>query len=219
MSDIRVHSIPGSPYGRAVLIALEEKRVPYRLIPVAPGTLRSPEHLARHPFGRIPVLEHGDFRLYETQAILRYIDRTLPGPLLTPSDARAAAHMDQMMNVNDWYLFHGVANVIVFQRVVAPKLMGLVPDEAAIVAAMPKAHAVFDALARELGEEDYFGGETPSLADVMIAAHLDFFTATPEWSPLTSKNPDLVRWMDRMQGRPSMRATTWERAAAMAQAS
>jgi len=219
MSDMRVHSIPGSPYGRAVLIALEEKRAPYRLLPVQPKTLRSPEHLARHPFGRIPVLEHGDFRLYETQAILRYIDRTLPGPRLSPPDARAAARMDQLMNVNDWYLFQGVGNVIAFQRVVAPKLMGLAPDEAAIGAAMPKAHIVFDALARELGDGDYFGGVSPSLADLMIAAQLDFFAATPEWSALTAKNPHLVRWMDRMQDRPSMRATVWERVAEMAQAS
>jgi glutathione S-transferase len=84
MTEIKVHSIPGSPYGRAVLIAPEEKRAPYRLVAVPPKSLRSPEHLARHPFGRIPVLEHGHFRLYETQASLRYIDRTLPGPLLAP---------------------------------------------------------------------------------------------------------------------------------------
>jgi glutathione S-transferase len=219
MTAIKVHSIPGSPYGRAVLMALEEKRAPYRLVAVAPKTLRSAEHLARHPFGRIPVLEHGDFRLYETQAILRYIDRALPGPLLTPPDARAAARMDQLMNVNDWYLFQGVGSVIGFQRVVAPRLMGLAPDEAAIGAAMPKAHVVFDALARELGENDYFGGDSPTLADVMIAAQLDFFTATPEWSPLTAKNPHLVRWMERMHSRPRMRATAWERVAAMAQAS
>jgi glutathione S-transferase len=219
MTEIKVHSIPGSPYGRAVLIALEEKRAPYRIVPVAPRALRSPEHLARHPFGRIPVLEHGEFRLYETQAILRYIDRALPGPVLTPPDPRAAARMDQLMNVNDWYLFQGVANVIGFQRVVAPRLLGLAPDEAAIVAAMPKAHFVFDGLARELGESDYFGGDSLSLADVMIATQLDFFAGTPEWSALTAKNPHLVRWMDRMQSRESMRATVWERVAAMAQAS
>jgi len=219
MTGIKVHSIPGSPYGRAVLIALEEKHAPYRLIPIAPNALRSPEHLTRHPFGRIPVLEHGDFCLYETQAILRYIDRVLPGPRLTPSDPRAAARMEQLMNVNDCYLFQGVANVIGFQRIVVPKLMGLAPDEAAIAAAMPKAHLVFDALAGELGDADYFGGDSPSLADMMIAAQVDFFIATPEWSPLTAKNPRLVRWMDRMQSRPSMRATVWERVASMAQAS
>ena len=63
MNDIIVHSIPGSPYGRAVLIALEEKKARYRFAAVAPGTLRTPEHLARHPFGLIPVVEIGDFRL------------------------------------------------------------------------------------------------------------------------------------------------------------
>jgi glutathione S-transferase len=51
----------------------------------------------------------------------------------------------------------------------------------------------------------------------MIAAQLDFFTGTPEWPALTAKNPNLVRWMERMNGRPSMRATTWDRVAAMAQ--
>jgi glutathione S-transferase len=54
MSEFIVHTIPGSPFGRAVLTTLEEKGVSWRLSPVAPGTLRSPEHLARHPFGRVP---------------------------------------------------------------------------------------------------------------------------------------------------------------------
>jgi glutathione S-transferase len=219
MTDIKVHSVPGSPYGRAVLVALEEKHAAYRIVPVAPKTLRSPEHRARHPFGRIPVLEHGDFRVYETQAIVRYLDRVLPGRAFTPPEPRAAARMDQLMNVNDWYLFQGAGNVIAFQRVVGPKLMGQKPDETAIAAAMPKAHVVFDALAHELGDGAYFGGDSPSLADIMIAPQIDFFTGTPEWRPLTADNPNLVRWMDRMSGRPSMHATTWDRVAAIAQAS
>jgi glutathione S-transferase len=106
------------------MAALEEKGASWRLAPVVPGTMRSPEHLARHPFGRVPVLEHDGFSLYETQAILRYLDRTLPTPALSPSDARRLARMDQVMNINDWYLFHGVGNVIVFHRVVGPRVMG-----------------------------------------------------------------------------------------------
>src|ERR1700739_36533 len=132
MSEFTVHSIPGSPFGRAVLATLEEKSASYRLAPVAPGTLQSPEHLARHPFGRVPVLEHDGFSIYETQAILRYLDRVLPTPGLTPDDPRRAARMDQAMNVNDWYLFHGVGNVIILHRVIAPRLMGEAADEAAI---------------------------------------------------------------------------------------
>jgi glutathione S-transferase len=218
MNEFTIHSIPGSPFGRAVFVALEEKGVHARLAPVAPGTFRSPEHLARHPFGRVPVMDHDGFRLYECAAILRYLDRILPEPPLTPANPQAAARMDQLMNINDWYLFQGVANVIGFQRVVGPRVMGLTPDEEAIAAAMPKAHAVFDELARQLGEKPYFAGDSLSLADVLLAPQLDFFTETPEWEPLTAKNANLRSWLDRMNSRPSMAATTWERVAAMAKA-
>jgi glutathione S-transferase len=218
MQEFIIHSIPGSPFGRAVLVLFEEKNARYRFSPVPPGSLKTPEHLSRHPFGKIPALDHGPFRLYETQAILRYVDRVLPQPALTPSDPQAVARMDQMMNVNDWYLFQGVASVIGFQRVVGPRLMGLKTDEDAIAASMPGAHAVFAELARQLGEKPFFIGETVSLADVILAPQLDFLRATPEWQPLTADHENLRTWLDRMNTRPSMASTTWERVAGMANA-
>lgn len=217
MPDFIVHTVPGSPYGRAVLIALEEKHAPYRVAPVVPGTLKTPEHLARHPFGRVPVLEHGAYRLYETQAILRYLERVVPEPSLAPQDPQAAGRMDQLMNVNDWYLFQGVANVIVFERVLAPLFLKRAPDEAAIAAAMPKAHAVFDQLARELGDRTYFVGAAISLADVIIAPQLDFFRDTPEWDVLSKPHANLRGWADRMRARPSLLSTTREFVVAKAQ--
>jgi len=216
MNEFVIHCIPGSPFSRAVFLTLEEKSAGYRLAPVAPGNIKAPEHLARHPFGRVPVLDHGDLRLYETQAILRYIDRVLPNPALTPSDPRIAGRMDQLMNVNDWYLFQGLANVIVFQRFVGPRLMGLTPNEEAIAAAMPKAHAVFAELARQLDGGAFFAGESISLADLTLAPQLDYFSQTPEWEPLTADKPNLRSWLERMNSRPSMRATTWEQVAALA---
>jgi glutathione S-transferase len=218
MPDFTVYSIPGSPFGRAVLATLEEKGASYRLSPVAPGDFKSPEHMARHPFGRVPVLEHGAFMLYETQAILRYLDRVLPIAALTPADPRAAARMDQAMGVNDWYLFQGVGNVIGFQRVVGPKLLGLSPDETAIEAVMPRAHMVFDELARLLGAQPFFAGDSLSLADLILAPQVEFFTETPEWAVLGEPHTNLVAWLERMAARPSLKATTWQRVADMAKA-
>jgi glutathione S-transferase len=218
MSDFIVHSVPGSPFGRAVLATLEEKGARYRLAPVLPGTAKTPAHLARHPFGRVPVLEHDGFSLYEAQAILRYLDRVLPTPPLTPADPKRAARMDQVMNVNDWYLFQGVGAVIGFQRVVGPKLMGLATDEAAIEAAMPKAHTVFAELARLLGEQSFFTGDALSLADLLVAPQVDFLEQTPEWSVLGAPYANLVAWLKRMQARPSFVATTWARVSDMAKA-
>jgi glutathione S-transferase len=218
MSEFTVHTIPGSPFARAVLATLEEKGARYRLAPVMPGTMRSPEHLARHPFGRVPAFEHDGFVIYETQAILRYLDRVLPKPALSPADPKRAARMDQVMNINDWYLFQGVGNVIIFHRVIGPQLMGLKPDEAAIEAAMPKARTVFAELARLLGEQSFFAGEAVSLADLLVAPAVAFFTATPEWAELGAPHANLAAWLARMEARPSMQATTWERVSEMAKA-
>jgi glutathione S-transferase len=218
MSEFVVHSIPGSPFGRAVLAMFEEKRTRYRLVPLKPGENRAPEHLALNPFGAIPVLEQGGFVLYETQAILRYLDRVLPPPALTPTDPRDAARMDQVMNINDWYLFRGVGSVIAFQRLVGPKLLGLVPDEAAIAAAMPQAHRVCGALSKLLGGKSYFAGETMSLADLLVGPHIDFLAMTPEWQALTAARANLVAWIERVRARASFQATTWERVSELAKA-
>jgi glutathione S-transferase len=218
MSEFVVYTVPGSPYARAVLATLEEKHLDYRLSPLAPAGIKSEPHLSRHPFGRMPAVEHDGFRLYETQAILRYIDRIFPGPSLTPADPKAAARMDQVMNINDWYLFQGVANVIVFHRVIGPRLLGVAPDEAAIAAAMPQAYVVFGEFAQLLGSQPCFAGDQLSLADLMVAPQLDFFAGTPEWAPLTANKPNLLAWLDRMNRRASMQATTWSRVSEMAQA-
>jgi glutathione S-transferase len=218
VNEIHVQMIPGSPFARSVLIALEEKSAPFRLVPLSPATMRTPKHYAWHPFGRVPAIRHGDYCLYETQAILRYIDRIIPEPPLTPSHPQYAGRMDQLMNVSDWYLFQGVGNVIGFQRILAPMFFGRPPDETAIAAAMPKGRVVFDELARLIGDQPFFTGDTLSLADVLIAPQIDFLKQTPEWEPLTAGVPNLRAWLDRMNARASMQSTTWERVTALAQA-
>jgi len=218
MSDLVVHSVTGSPFGRAVLATLHEKHVPFRFAPLGPGDNKKPPHLARHPFGKVPAIEHAGFALYETAAILRYLDRTFPQPALTPTDAKAAARMDQVMNITDWYVHQGVNNVIGFHRIVGPRLLGLTANEAAIAEAMPRAQTVFAELSRLLGQQSYFAGAQVSLGDIHVGTHLDFMSATPEWTPLTAERQNLVAWLDRMRARPSFQATTWEKVIELAQA-
>jgi glutathione S-transferase len=215
---LTVHTIPGSPYARAVLVILEEKRQRYRLEPLTPDSLNSEEHLSRHPFGKVPVIEHEGFHLYETQAILRYLDRLLPEPPLTPRDIRQAARMDQVMNITDWYLFTGVSDVIAFERIVKPAVLGLEADEARVAAAMPAARRVISELGRLLDEHDFFCGDALSLADIIAAPHIDFLAQTPEWRDIGSPHRALCAWLERMMARPSFQATTWERVAESAQA-
>lgn len=218
MSSFVVHTIPGSPAARAVMAALIEKAASFRVAGLTPGAHKMEPHLSRQPFGKMPVLEHDDFTLYETQAILRYLERVLPSPPLIPEEPKNAARMDQVMGISDWYLFQGVNGVIGFQRIVGPRLMGITPDETAISAAMPLAHVVFGELSRLLGKKAYLVSQRVSLADIMVAPHMDFLAQTPEWIPLTRGRPNLVEWLARMNERKCMQLTTWEVVAQLAKA-
>lgn len=218
MSNFVVHSIPGSPFGRAVLATLVEKSASFRFVAVEARSIKSQPWLSMHPFGRVPVLEHDGITLYETQAILRYLDRVLPGPALTPVDPKVAARMDQVLGICDWYLHQGVNSIIGFQRIVRPRLLGLPSDEAAIAEALPRAHVVFTELSRLLDTNPYLAGPQLSLADMLVASQMDFLAHTPEWAPLTAERANLPAWLARMNERKSFRTTTWERVAEMAKA-
>jgi len=205
MSEVVVHGILGSPFVRAVRATLEEKGQRYRVQAMKPGEHKSAAYLALHPFGRVPAIEHGGFRLYETQAILRYLDAVFPEPALQPKESRAAARMNQIMGINDWYLFPD-ARVIVFQRIVGPAIFGHTPDEAVIAQAAPKVPVCVGELDRLLGEGPFLAGENVSLADLLLAPQLDYLSRTPEGRS-AMQGTGLEAWLGRMNARPSMQAT------------
>jgi glutathione S-transferase len=209
MAEFIIHGVPGSPYVRAALLGLEEKGAGYRIERLNPAVGRTPEHLARNAFGRMPVLEHGDFTLYETQAILRYLDRIVPQPSLTPEDARAEARMNQVIGITDCYVMHDISSPIVFQRLIAPQF-GLPVDEARLAAAMPRAKVCIDEIARLLGDQPYMAGHEVSIADLILAAHLAFVPGVDDLRPVFDAHANLADWLERMNARPSMLATTVE---------
>ena len=79
--SVKLYGMAGSPNVRGAMLGLAEKGVDYELITVLPP-FKDPEHMTRNPFGRVPVFEHDGFMLYETQAILRYVDQVFAGPAL-----------------------------------------------------------------------------------------------------------------------------------------
>ncbi|MCW3847260.1 glutathione S-transferase family protein [Sphingomonas sp. LB-2] len=205
-----IHGIPGSPYVRSPLLALEEKGVPYTLAAFAFGGQRSPEHTARHPFQKMPALEHDGFALYEAQAILRYIDRVAGGPSLTPSDIRQTARMDQLLNIADHYLAPRITGPMAFQRLVAPRF-GMPVDEARIEAAIPDGAVAVGEVARLLDDQPFMAGDAISLADCHLISQLSFLPHFDEGRALLAPHANLSAWIARMEARPSMAATSWER--------
>ncbi len=86
---LTLHHAPNTRAGRIVWL-LEELKLPYALnsMPFHPKALKSDEHRARHPLGRVPVLEDGDVTLFESGAIVEYlIARHSDGSLRPPVDS------------------------------------------------------------------------------------------------------------------------------------
>ncbi|MFQ5959408.1 MAG: glutathione S-transferase family protein, partial [Alphaproteobacteria bacterium] len=140
MSEPVVYGPGYSTYTRSVLLTLEEKGVAYRLeeVDIFAGAHKEPGHLARHPFAKVPAFEHDGFALYETTAIMRYIDEAFAGATLQPGDAHERARLNQVLRIIDAYGYPALIGTIVIQRVVVPRTGGT-PDEAAIEAAVPQA--------------------------------------------------------------------------------
>jgi glutathione S-transferase len=93
MTAIKIHGVPPSTFTRTVRLACHEKGIDYELVPTMPG-----EITALNPFRKIPAVSHGDLVLFETTAILRYLDRTFAGPKLWPDDSIGIALCDQWVS-------------------------------------------------------------------------------------------------------------------------
>jgi glutathione S-transferase len=204
MAQVTLYGSPISTYVRTARIALAEKGVGYDLKDV---WVDSPEIKQRHPFQKIPVLRHGDFELYETFAVSRYIDEAFPGPALQPSDAKARARMTQWISVHNSYCYPTLIGGIVLERV-APKLLNRPSDEAKIKATLPDAQQRLDVLEKALGTTPYLAGIEPTLADYFLYPVMFYVSVVPEGNALLESRPGLRRWMAAIGDRKSVKDTT-----------
>jgi glutathione S-transferase len=197
-----------SVYVRTVRLALAEKGVHYTLIPVHIFATAGPptEHLQRHPFGRIPAFQHGDFCLYETSAITRYVDEAFPGPLLQPQSPQLRARTNQVISILDSYAYRSMVWDIYVERVAKPR-DGKTSDEEKIRLALPRAATCLAALADIIGSHLYMVGQDLSLADIHAVPIFGYFVQAPESQGLLEPHENLRRWWNRMTSRASFAAT------------
>ncbi len=206
MSEVVLYGTPDSVYVRIARLTLAEKGVPYRLVEVdvfSDAAARE-AHLVRQPFGKIPAIEHGGFKLYETSAICRYIDEAFPGPSLQPPTSEARARMMQAISIFDSYAYRTLVWDIFVERVMRPAEGG-VSDEARIAAALPLARTCLAALDDLAPDAAWLVGDHLTLADLHAAPIIDYFLQAPEGRML-SRQPRLARWWSAMAARQSMTA-------------
>jgi glutathione S-transferase len=201
-----VYGMALSSYVWSTRMALAEKGVAHEWVEVGFGQHREEPHMTRHPFAKVPAFEHDGFTLYETQAILRYIDEGFPVAPLQPTDLHQFSRMNQIMGIVDAYAWRAIAAGVLVNRVLKPRL-GLPADEAAITAALPQARLCISEIARLMGEEPYLAGDRVSLADLMVIPLFYLFGKLPEGEEPLAEYPNIRPWMRRMAERQSFQVT------------
>ena len=208
MTDPIIYGPAYSTYVRSVRLTLEEKGVPYHLeeINILEDAHQTPEYRARHPFAKVPAFEHDGFELYETVAILLYVDETFDGPSLRPDEPRARARMAQVLGIINAYAYPACIASCVIQRLVVP-LMGGTPDEDVIAEAVPQATTSVEALEALFDGNEFFAGDKLTLADLHMVPIYDYFSQTPEGEAAFGGTPNLRRWWDAISQRESVQKT------------
>ncbi|WP_027800247.1 glutathione S-transferase family protein [Paraburkholderia dilworthii] len=205
---VNLYGAAWSVYVRIVRLALEEKKVKYGLVEVDvfAETGVPQEHLTRHPFGRIPAFEHGEFELYETGAIVRYIDDAFPGCKLQPTDPRARAKVNQIVGILDSYAYRTLVWDVYVERVVLAR-EGRLADERKIAAALPRAAVCLSELNRLSDDREFLIGGDVTFADLYAAPMFACFMQAPEAVSLMEQHEKFVSWWKRFAVRDSMSRT------------
>ncbi|MSQ55508.1 MAG: glutathione S-transferase family protein, partial [Betaproteobacteria bacterium] len=194
---------PRSTYVRTVRMGLAEKGVKYTLQPAAP---HSPEVLALHPFGRLPAFRDGPVTLFETSAILRYVEEAFPGPSLLPGNIRDRARCEQWVSAINSYLDGLLVRRYVLNYVF-PKGADGKPERAAIDAAVKEMPAQFAILERAYDTRNYLVGSACSMADLFLAPILFYVEMFPEGKALLPNYPNVMRAQAAIRERASYRET------------
>jgi len=206
MSNMTLWGFDGSTYVRTVKMLLAEKAVTdFKQVPinVLAGDPKTAEHMARHPFGKVPVLDHDGLRILETSAIVRYLNDVLPGKSLVPATPKDRARMDMMISVIDSYgygaLVGGVAAYHLFPDFVGGK------NDAMRKAGLENGRRVVDLAMKTKGDSDFLAGAL-SLADLYLAPIVFYVSLTPDADSVFNVD-GFADWWTKIQALKSFQST------------
>jgi glutathione S-transferase len=192
-----------STYTRVVCMVCEEKGIEYVLTETP---LRAPEIFAIHPFGKMPVLRHGDFVLFESKAIADYLDRSFPAPYVFPSEPRLDALTEQWVSLVNTLIDRTFIRTYLYAYI-APKTADGGPDRQVIEAVMPALREQMGVLDRAVAQNGYLVGEQFTFADINLLPILYRVRQAPEGAEALAAATHLARYYERHAARPSFTST------------
>ncbi|MEO3429627.1 glutathione S-transferase family protein [Pelagibius sp. CAU 1746] len=206
MSDKPVlYGFDGSTYVRTVRMVLADKGVDYDQVPVnvLAGEPRQADHLARHPFGKVPVIDIDGMRIRETDAICRYLEETLPDPSCMPKSAGDRARMNEAISLINSYGYGALVGVAGYH--LFPDFIGGKNEEQRQVCLQDSAK-LLTLLMENKGDAPWLAGSKPSLADYLLGPIIFYVSLTPDAEQILSV-PGVSDWWQRMQDVDNFKAT------------
>jgi len=203
MANVEIIGFAPSTYVRVVRMVCEEKGIAYDLKPEPP---HSPEVAAVHPFGKIPVMRHGDFCLCESKAIATYLDRTFPGPSLMPADPRMAALAEQWISLVNTAMDTTLIRTYLFHYIF-PKTADRKPDRVGIAAVAPAVRDQIGILDKAVEKTGHLAGDQFTLADINLMPILFYVRQFPEAGEAIAATRGLAAYYDRHSARASFKNT------------
>ncbi len=202
LSAVVIHTDLLSSYGWTARLIATEKGVNYSIAHVGRG---SPEIRRHHPFGKMPVLQHGDVIVYETLAIAHYIDRAFAGPALQPVGYRGQSEVLRWISVFENYVFPLMKGLI--QERSAPTWRGDKPDEVALAGMRAPLAMQLGLIDETVRGHAFLVGQSLTLADCFLFPILHLASFTPEGAEALVAAPAASQWLARMRARPSFAVT------------
>ncbi len=204
MSNMKLYGAPYSVYTRIVRLVLHRLDITHEFIEVDIFADEGPPAFYRklHPFKRIPALEHNGTRLFETDAIVRYLTHLTPRTTLMPEEAATLARGVQIMRVLDNYGFRALVWGIYVEEHENDEVDAPTPE------AIEEARKVLQVL-DGLMTGPYFVADSICLPDFWALPMLTYLNTVPTGARLLLEVPALATWLAAMQDCPSVSATAF----------
>lgn len=198
-----LYGAPLSPFVRKVAIALEEKKIPYEWVMLAPHT-DHPEFKKLSPLGKIPAYKDDRVGLADSSVICFYLEKTHPTPPLYPEECVELARALWLEEYIDGAVYQPMSTIY-FQQMFNPRFKGRPTDHAllqkAIDVELPPMLAYLES---QIRPGTWLAGTHFSIADIAVSmgfANLRLAGYTID----AKKYPNLTAHAARMEDRPSFR--------------
>ena len=205
MPNIGLYGSSNSTFFRTARLAFEEKGAHYDVMPEGENTFpdrKKPEHLARHPYGRIPAMRHGDVELFESTAICAYVN----GASLVPGDPVEHARMVQWISATNDYIVPTVLRDYI-AAIFAPPGLDVETDEDKNRAMRPAIHEQIRSLDDGFSDRIWLAGDAVSIADLLLASILHYLGNTLDGLKFFESHDNIGRWWHAVSDRRSFQAT------------